>query len=560
MKDERVALTRELAALAGRRFDVLVVGGGVHGLAVAYDAAQRGLATALVERDDFGSGASFNHQKTAHGGLRSLQSGDLRRARESVVERRTLARIAPRLLRPMPFLIGTYRSLMRSRLALRAAFRIDLLVGHDRNTGVEPELRLPRPRLVSRGAAERLFPGIRREGLTGGATWYDYQIVETDRLTLGLALAAAAHGAVLANHAEAVEFVREGRTVAGARVRDRLTGQEIEVRARLTINAAGSRAGEMMAALGVRRELPLVKAMNLMTTRPAGDIALASPTRDGRMLTLTPWRGRALVGTSQSTTFVDAASEPVTADEVAAFVADANDAFPHLQLTAGHITLVHRGVVPADRDRRGRPTLKRHAEILDHDREGVPGAMTVIGVKYTTARAVAERAVDAAARKLGASVPRCRTATEVLPGASIADHEALAIETAARLGVQVPPASLAHLTALYGARSADIIALGAASPDLLEPLSPDTPALAAEVVHAIRREAARRLDDVLMHRCSIGAAGWPGDAAVQRTAAIAAAELGWTAEETEEQIARLRGRYQQEEVGGRRQWTADSGR
>jgi len=544
MKDERVALARELAALAGRRFDVLVVGGGVHGLAVAYDAAQRGLATALVERGDFGGGASFNHQKTAHGGLRSLQSGDLRRARESVVERRTLARIAPRLLRPMPFLIGTYRSLMRSRLALRAAFRIDLLVGHDRNTGVEPELRLPRPRLVSRGAAERLFPGIRREGLTGGATWYDYQIVETDRLTLGLALAGAAHGAVLANHAEAVAFVREGRSVAGARVRDRLTGQEIEVRARLTINAAGSRAGEMMAALGVRRELPLVKAMNLMTTRPAGDIALASPTRDGRMLTLTPWRGRALVGTSQSTTFVDAASEPVTADEMAAFVADANDAFPRLQLTPEHVSLVHRGVVPAERDRRGRPMLKRHAEILDHDREGVPGAMTVIGVKYTTARAVAERAVDLAARRLRVSVPRCRTATEVLPGASIADHEALAIETAARLGVQVPPASLAHLTALYGARSADIIALGAASPDLLEPLSPDTPALAAEVVHAIRREAARRLDDVLMRRCSIGAAGWPGDAAVQRAAAIAAAELGWTAEETEEQIARLRGRYQ----------------
>ena len=165
--NEHVALVRDLASLTDRTFDVLVVGGGVHGLAIAYDASQRGLSTALVERGDFGGGASFNHQKTAHGGLRSLQSGDLRRARESVLERRTLARIAPRLLRPLPFLIGTYRSLTRNRLALRIAFRIDRTIGYDRNTGVEPELRLPAPRLISRGGAERLFRGIRQEGLTG---------------------------------------------------------------------------------------------------------------------------------------------------------------------------------------------------------------------------------------------------------------------------------------------------------------------------------------------------------------------------------------------------------
>ncbi|MGE5814545.1 MAG: FAD-dependent oxidoreductase, partial [Acidobacteriota bacterium] len=219
--NEHVVLTRDPASLSDRTFDVLVIGGGVHGLAIAYDAAQRGMSTALVERGDFGSGASFNHQKTAHGGLRSLQTGDVRRARESVRERRTLARIAPRLLRPMPFLIGTYRSLTRNRLALRLAFRLDRAIGHDRNQGVEPELRLPAPRLVSRGAAERLFRGIRKEGLTGGAMWYDYQIVETDRLTIGLALAAASHGALLANHVEAVSASRDGVRVSGARVRDR---------------------------------------------------------------------------------------------------------------------------------------------------------------------------------------------------------------------------------------------------------------------------------------------------------------------------------------------------
>lgn len=538
-----LALTRDLVSLSDRTFDVLVVGGGVHGLAIAYDAAQRGLSTALVERGDFGGAASFNHQKTAHGGLRSLQTGDLRRARESVLERRTLARIAPRLLRPMPFLIGTYRSLTRSRLALRMAFRIDRTIGHDRNNGVEPELRLPAPRLVSRGAAERLFRGIRKEGLTGGAMWYDYQIVETDRLTIGFALAAAQHGAMLANHVEVVSASRDSGRVAGARVRDRLTGADFAIAARLTINAAGARAGDVMGFFGVRREFPLVKAMNLVTSRSAGDLALASPTRAGRTLTLTPWRGIAIVGTSQSFGFVSPADETPTAEEVAALIADANDAFPALGLNADAVTLVHRGIVPAERDRAGRPTLKRHAEILDHEREGAPGALTVVGVKYTTARATAERAVDVALSRLGKHGARCETARHVLPGASIADHEALAIETEHRLGVAFDDRTRAHLTGVYGARCVQVIEIAASDGALLARLGAQTAAIGAEVVYAIRHEAARHLDDVLMRRCAIGSGRWPGDDVAVRAADIAARELGWTAAQRNEEIEELKSRY-----------------
>src|SRR4029450_9536243 len=108
-------MTRDLDRLTGRTFDVLVVGGGIYGLTIAYDAAQRGLAVALVERDDFGSGASFNHLRTIHGGLRYLQSLALRRARESVHERRTVARVAPQAVRPMPFAVPLYRSVMRGK-------------------------------------------------------------------------------------------------------------------------------------------------------------------------------------------------------------------------------------------------------------------------------------------------------------------------------------------------------------------------------------------------------------------------------------------------------------
>src|SRR5204862_5566353 len=136
-------MIRDLDRLTASAFDVLVVGGGICGLTIAYDAAQRGLSVALVERDDFGSGASFNHLRTIHGGLRHLQSLDLRRSRESMRERRTIARIAPHLVQPLPFAVPLYRSLTRGKLAMRAGFALDRTIAWDRNSRVPSALRLP---------------------------------------------------------------------------------------------------------------------------------------------------------------------------------------------------------------------------------------------------------------------------------------------------------------------------------------------------------------------------------------------------------------------------------
>src|SRR3989454_12069080 len=165
-------MRRDLSRLTGRTFDVLVVGGGIYGLTIAYDAAQRGLSVALIERDDFGSGASFNHLRTIHGGLRYLQHLDLARARESVRERRTLARIAPHAVRPLPFAVPLYRSLTRGKLVMRAGFFVDRLVAADRNIGVPSSHRLPAGRVVGRTTAVQRFPGLRRQGLTGAAGFY----------------------------------------------------------------------------------------------------------------------------------------------------------------------------------------------------------------------------------------------------------------------------------------------------------------------------------------------------------------------------------------------------
>ena len=377
---------RELTRLTATTHDVLVIGGGIYGLAIAYEAASRGLKTALIDVGDIGSGSSFNHQKTVHGGLRSLQSGSLRLARQSILERRALARIAPWLLRSLPFIVGTYRSMTRNRLALRAAFKIERWLSRDANQGVEPELHLPPPRLLSKAAAVRFFPGIRQEHLTGAAQWYDYQMVEADRLTLAFAAAADRSGADVCNYVEAVAAIRSGANVTGMTARDVLTGDEIAINARVVVNAAGAHAGTIMKGFGVGRTVPLLKAMNLVTSKPASDIALVGASPSGRMLTLVPWRGRALVGTSQSTALVQPGDTAVSIADVEAFVADVNHTFPALRLAPSDVTLVHRGIVPAAEGRNGAPDLRPAPAIHDHSSEGAPGAFTVIGVKYTTAR------------------------------------------------------------------------------------------------------------------------------------------------------------------------------
>jgi glycerol-3-phosphate dehydrogenase len=530
---------RDLQALGKTTFDVLVIGGGIHGLATALDASARGLKVALVEAGDFAAATSFNHQRTAHGGLRSLQAGRIGYARESIRERRALARIAPRLLRPLPFMIGTYRSLMKSRPALRIGFEIDTWLGRHRNDGLEPELHLPKAKLISKAATLKLFPGVSQDGLTGGANWYDYQIVQTNRLAIAFAEGADTRGARLVNYAEAVSAIREGSTIAGMRVRDILTGDEADVRAKVTINCAGAAVNHIMAALGVKgRDVLLAKAMNLATSKPASDIALAAPGASGRMLTLTPWQGRALVGTWHSDDFKQPSDVAPTASEIDAFIADANVAFPALKMGRDDVTLVHRGIVPATKGARGAELLGTPA-ILDHAGDGAAGAITVVGVKFTTARAVGAKAAAAAARAIGGSTRTTDTDRAILPGAGIADHEALTIETARAVGLELAPPIIRHITGVYGDRCAAIVRLMAERSDWRMPLVPGRPVVGAEVVHAIRNEMACTLADIVVRRSELGAMGHPGAEMVNAMAGIAADELGWDTAQRATEAARV---------------------
>jgi glycerol-3-phosphate dehydrogenase len=523
-------MTRDLDRLRRDVFDLLVVGGGIYGLATAYDAAQRGLSVALVERDDFGGRTTFNHHKTLHGGLRHLQRGHLVRMRESVRERRAFARIAPQFIAPQPFLVATRGRLSRSRPAMAVAFAVDRVVGFDRNRDVPRELVLSPGRVLTRAAASELAPQAGLDRSTGGALWYDYRMDESERLTFAFALAAARHGAVLVNYAEAVEACREGSQVTGMRVRDAVSGEAIVVRARVTCNATGAGAGRLMSAFGVRKPFPLVKAMNVVTRRPAWRVAVGAPTREGRLLIALPWRDSLAIGTSHGSEQAGADATTVSARELQAFLDEINEAFPGLALVSEDVTLVHRGVVPA-RVRGGRPELLEHSLVIDHATDGIEGAVTLVGVKYTTARLTAERVVDLSIGKVGLQPVPCSTAdVPLIPLDSDQDGQG---DELAQLRRLYDPDAFGRLTALAAAR-----------PELGRRLAPEVAVLGVQVVEAVRHEMALTVEDVLLRRTAAGSVGHPGAVAVGAAAAIMQAELGWSSSRVEDEVEALKRYYE----------------
>ena len=529
-------MQRDVDKLTAATFDVLVVGGGIYGLTIAYDAAQRGLSVALVERDDFGSGTSFNHLRTIHGGLRYLQSLDVGRARESIHERRATARIAPHAVRPLPFALPLYRSLLRGKLAMRAGFALDRLVAFDRNRGVLPSHRLPGGRVFSRGHAAQTFPGLKRQGLTGAAVFYDYVTTEPDRLVFSFALAAAEHGAVLANHVEAIAPRTDGTRVTGISARDTLGSRTLEISARLTVNATGGNIDGLLKPLGIEAGIPMLKAINLVTRRDAGDEALGGRSSSGRNLFLVPWRDRALFGTWESDRTCDPADTGVHERDVAAFITELNQAFPALDLTLADVTLVHRGVVPAA-VQGDRVALQGHEQVRDHAAQGVEGLLSVAGTKFTTARSVAQRITDTILVKLQQKPVPCRTAITPLPGGSLRDI-GLAIADARReYDLGLPTDTIPHLIAAYGSRYRDVMEIAGPRPEWRTRLAPHSPVIGAELVLAARREMAPTLADIVIRRTPLGALGHPGAEALTRAAAIVGAELGWEDDRRRQEVA-----------------------
>jgi glycerol-3-phosphate dehydrogenase len=529
--------------LAAGPLDVLVIGGGITGAGAALDAASRGLRVGLVESRDLAAGTSSRSSKLIHGGLRYLEQGDFKLVKEALRERDLLvSRLAPHLVRPVPFLYPLYRKVVE-RPYVGAG-----LVIYDAMEGIKRPVPHHR-HLTTRGALRRV-PALRPERLAGAMLYYDAQ-VDDARYTVTVARTAALHGATVVTRASAVSLLRDGERVTGARVRDEESGRTFDVAATRTVVCAGVWSDLVHEASGVHAgyQVRMSKGVHLVMDRSAIDAETGMIVRTSKsVLFFIPWGDRWIVGTTDTEWSGDRAEPAATTEDVDYILGEANRVLAR-PLSRSDVLAVYAGLRPLVAEQAPvKHADSKHADSKHADSKGgadaaekpttklsrehvvdapLPGLVSIAGGKFTTYRLMAKDVVDAAVENFPRPVPPSVTGELPLLGA---DGLPAVRASAQRLADDygVPLASVEHLVAKYGTVAGEILDLIRADKSLGQPLTGGAPYLRAEVAYAVTHEGALHVTDVLARRVRLLIeSADSGASAAPEVAAIMAPLLGW---------------------------------
>jgi len=527
-------MKRDVECLGNTPFDVLVVGGGIHGAILAWESARAGLRTALLEKGDFAGATSANSLKILHGGLRYLQHLDFPRMRQSIRSRRAIAGFAPHLVRPLPCMIATHGMGIKSRLAMGVALWMNDCVSADRNKGLPPAVHLPRGRLIRKKDYLERLKGAADPHSSGAALWYDYLCLDTERLVLAYLSEAAAAGACICNYAE-VESIDSGDAPGERRVtvRDELSGASFGVRAKVVVLAMGPwPAKRLLGETVLPDDVPLAKGVNLVVDRPwigaeaAGvegviDSGNGQPAK--RFFFLVPWKGRTMIGTTYTVSSIEAHPPVVSATELDSIVDGVNRLVPGFGLKTDEISHVHAGLLPITTTQ-GDPSkkLQRHSHVAMPR----PGVLRIDSVKFTTAPEIARIVLRAIGKVLEIKIsPKPLE----LPQASM--H-------AAPDGVS--EVVWMRLSERYGSLAARVLEWASSHPEWLQPVSPEESVLRVEVMYALREEMAVSLCDLLFRRLDVGSTHTPSEAWFSALGDLLTSEGGWDKDRLAKEIASVK--------------------
>lgn len=552
-------LTRERAieTLAGERFDVVVIGGGITGAGVALDAASRGYSVALLEQADFASGTSSRSSKLVHGGLRYLQQFDLGLVREALLERQLMVKLAPHLVTPLAMIVAAFEGPKPDRLTgiglnmydvmatasllgRRSARRAALEAGED--TDWSPA----RHRVISGEEVCELLPALARHP-TGGYLFYDCQTDDV-RLVLTVLGEAERFGAICANRLEVIELEPGDGHSGGVQVRDVESGGQFSVQADSVVNATGVwadriRPGELQSEAELPRIMPSrgthVTLAHASLPLLAGAIV---PAGEGRTIFALPWLGRTLLGTTDNN--YDGAIDHVKpSGEDMEYLLDATNGFFATELGTDDLTGAYAGVRPliSTGDTRKSVDISRKAELY----ETSSGLITITGGKLTTWRRMAKMAVDRLVERDGRQAP-CRT-HEIPLGEPVDPAQLEAVEGVADV------AYLA-LASRYGHAAHAVLRTASEDDALTRPIVGGLPDLLAEAPYSVVNEQARSVADVLLRRTRVGVLAGrelclPGNDAVLRVARAMGRPLGWDPRRIGTEVDRFRQEAYAEGIG-----------
>ena len=490
-REERLQMIRSVDRLGYETFDLLIVGGGIIGAGVARDAAMRNLRVALIDQGDFGSGTSSRSSKLVHGGLRYLEQAEFRLVYEACRERRVLLRIAPHLVKPQPILFPCYHGTGRPLWKVRCGLALyDFLAG-DRAIG--------KHRMVSPEEIHRLEPAMDLRRLDGGGIYYDCRMNDS-RLCIENVISADQNGAVVANYVRLAEFSKSGGAITGAVVEDLETGKEIQIHARIIVNATGPWADllrtldDPAAKLVVRK----TRGVHLLTRRLLQSTGAAWTARaDGRMLFLMPFDdAHSLIGTTDTDSREDPSDPGIDSGDVDYLLAEVNAILAGSPLTRRDVKGVFSGLRTLI-SHQGKPSdISREYKI----EESQSGLISVIGGKFTTYRAMAERVVDRVMRRSGRPRIPCQT-----------DGVALA----------AGPAGAAC----------------GSEPFMEHEIFPKCGVAWKDAVHAVQFEMARRPMDFLRRRTTLALIRPPAPEVAQTLCRLFQKDIGWDSAKIERETA-----------------------
>ena len=531
---------RALGELARTEHQVLVVGGGVVGAGVALDAATRGLSAGLIEARDFGSGTSSRSSKLIHGGLRYLEQLNVGLVREALTERSLLLqRLAPHLVRPVSFLFP-FTHHVWERAYIGAGVSIYDLLG----MSIGQTKGLPGHRQLTRHAALKLAPALKRSAVTGALVYWDAQ-VDDARYVLTLLRTASGYGAHVASRTQVTGFLREGERVTGVRAVDLETGRELEMRAQQVVNATGVWTDEIQEMVGGRGMINVraSKGIHLVVPRDRIHSSTGIILRTAAsVLFVIPWGRHWIIGTTDTDWSLDKAHPAASRTDIDYLLAQLNRVLA-VPLTRDDVEGVYAGLRPLLTGESESTSKLSREHTVAHP---VPGLVMIAGGKYTTYRLMARDAVDAVAHGLdGRVAPSC---TDVIPLAGADGFAALwnsRYGLARSSGLHV--ARIEHLLRRYGSLTGEVLDLIAADPSLGKPLTGADDYLRAEVVYAATHEAARHLDDVLTRRTHVSIESWDrGLSAAQEAATLMAGPMGWKSRQIGRELENFRARVEAE--------------
>ena len=550
------------ALVEGKVFNLIIIGGGITGACMAADAAMRGLSVLLIEKRDFGSATSSASSKLLHGGIRYLQQLNILKVRESAQERIYFQQLAPHLTKYIPFIIPTYSSFSKSKFIMKAALKVYEFVCVGLNNILKDKAkRVPPSSFLSREELKKIVPELYAGDITGGVVFHESHMHSSERMTLGFIETAVHHGASAANYLEVLSFIgQEKGHVEGVIVKDLLKGKNFEIKSDIVVNATGPWIPVLNRKIESKQKIKGVvnaysKGAHILT-RQLSQYAVALPTkkqnqavinRGGRHVFIIPWRGYSLIGTTYRPFEGDLDEVCATENDIDEMLGDINSALGSSDVSGVDAEILQRkdviyayaGIYPLIDDVINTNVYQGTGkyQIIDHSSsDNIQGLFSVFGAKYTTARLLAEKALDQIVPTLNVSSGRCKTRNARLISGDIDDLISFQNDQFSQYGSILPESIIQNLITNYGVNIHHIIDLIKEDASLAEELVAGRLILAAEVVYSVRNEMACHLSDLVFRRTGLGTLGNPGEPILRHCAELMAGELGWNLARINEEV------------------------